>query len=94
MLYNQIRFDSRQYGQESITFESRIKWLRVDTQTRKTYPFSFLSTRVILQDEYINLDDLTELEDPSLFKMLELQPKPYEADTETLMDITFERDLN
>ena len=52
------------------------------------------TTRLILQDEYINLDDLTELDDATVFKPNELIAKSYEQDKWTQIDITFERDLN
>ena len=74
--------------------ESRIKWLRVDTQVRKTYPFALASSKLILQDKYVNLDNITELQDAEPFRVNEIQTKSYEADTETLMDITFERNLD
>ena len=74
--------------------ESRFKWLRVDTQVRKTYPFSIDSSELVLQDEYINLDDITKLTDVDPFKLNEIPTKSYEADSLTLMDITFERNLD
>ena len=42
----------------------------------------------------MNLDDITLLQDAEPFKLNEIQTKSYEADTETLMDITFERSLD
>ena len=32
MYYNQVRFDSFSYGQESIKAEAQIRWLSVNTQ--------------------------------------------------------------
>lgn len=32
MYYNQIRFDSLKYGLESVTQESHMKWLGINTQ--------------------------------------------------------------
>ena len=31
ILHNQIRFDARKYGEDSIVAESRFKWLRINT---------------------------------------------------------------
>ena len=74
--------------------ESRILWLRINTQSRETIPFKVSNTQLYLQDEYINLDDITELEDASIFKVHKLQTQPFEWNDYTQMDITFEMDLN
>ena len=49
--------------------ESRSIWLPVSTQVQQTIPFKISSTQLFLQDEYINLDELTELDDARVFKL-------------------------
>mgnify|MGYP001359323254 FL=1 len=47
-----------------------------------------------MQDEAINLDELTELENAEIFKM-ELSPlRPYEKDYKAQMDFTVEMNLS
>ena len=48
-----------------------------------------------MQDELINLDDLTELQDASVFKIEMETERSYERDLETIQDIRIEmnRDL-
>jgi len=41
---------------------------------QESIPFKVSTTKLFLQDEFINLDDITELEDDSIFKM-EQMPK-------------------
>ena len=68
--YNQIRFDSRHYGKASIVPESRLNWVQVNTQVQQTIPFKISSTQLYLQDHtFVNLDDLTELDEASIFKL-------------------------
>jgi len=69
LLYNQIRFDSNYYGEEAIIQESRIMWVPVNSQIQQSLPFKIMKTKLFLQDESINLDDLTEIEDASVFKL-------------------------
>ena len=47
-----------------------------------------------MQDEIENLDDFTELEDTSVFKLEMANPKPYEKDYNAQMDITIEMNLD
>ena len=67
----------------------------MNTQIQQTIPFKISSTRVLLQDHtFINLDDLTELEDASIFKV-ELKPvQPFEKEKYVQQDITVERNLD
>ena len=48
----------------------------------------------MLQDELINLDDLTELEDTTVFQLEQLPNKSYEKDYDVQVDITIEMNLN
>ena len=48
MYYNQIRFNSFKYGQESISRESHMKWLGINTQQQITIPFEVRTTKLLL----------------------------------------------
>ena len=52
------------------------------------------TTQLFLQDEILNLDDLTEFDDASVFKLENLPILSYEKDYFTQMDITIEMNLN
>ena len=94
MYYNQIRFDSLKYGLESVTQESHMKWLGINTQQQTTIPFEIRTTKLLLQDEVINLDDFTELEDETVFRFEQLPSRSYEKDYDVQLDITVEMNLN
>ena len=38
LIFNQIRFDSTAYGEDSIIPVTRLKWLPISTQVRQTTP--------------------------------------------------------
>ena len=61
LVFNQVRFDSSQYGHDSIISESKLQWVPVNSQIQQTVPFKISTTLLFLQDEDINLDDLTEI---------------------------------
>lgn len=68
LLKNQVRFDQQFYGEESIIQESRIDWHNVGNWgTRVQYLVT--KTEVFLQDIMVNLDELTELEDATVFEV-------------------------
>jgi len=71
---NQIRFDSSKYNAEAIVKESRFSWLRMNTSVRETIPFKIQSTQLNLKDNFFDIDELTEHEASSVFK-LEQMPK-------------------
>ncbi len=64
-----MRFDTRYYDADSIIRESKIIWVPINTQIQQTIPYKISTSEVILQDAIINLDDVTELNDDSIFKM-------------------------
>ena len=64
---NQIRFDSTKYGPDAIIKEAKTSWLAINTQVQSQIPYQVSSTQLFLQDEMINLDELTELSDGSVF---------------------------
>ena len=49
---------------------------------------------MILQDEPIDLDDLTEYNNNKLFQLEKLPNKSYDQDDRVQMDITIEMNLN
>ena len=77
-LSNQILFNPQDYREESVVKESRLQWMRINTQYRETTPLRVSMTRLFLQDEFINLDELTELEFNTPFKLEVLPKQPYE----------------
>ena len=57
-----------------------MKWLSINTQQQTVFPFKISTTKLLLQDEIVNLDDLTELEDETVFRLEQLPTKSYEKD--------------
>ena len=89
-----MRFDSESYNEEAIVPETRSIWLPVNTQVQQTIPFKLATSLLFLQDRFINLDELTELEDDTVFRF-KIEPfKSYEKDYDVQVDITIEMDLN
>ena len=94
MLNNQIRFDSNQFGPYSIIMKSRISWFRVSAFTQYDYPFKVQRTEVLLQDKIADLDEITQLNDPSLFKLVRQPTRPEDRVDDLIMVISIEMDLN
>lgn len=70
MLSNQIGFDSRKYGEEAIVNESILTWHKAPVKSNDhTIPYNVSLTKLLLQDLIINLDDLTERVNSSVFKL-------------------------
>ena len=57
-------------------------------------PFKITTTQLYLQDEIIALDEITELEDASIFKLEMLPLRSYEKDYDVQLDITVEMNLD
>ena len=57
-------------------------------------PFKVSATLLLLQDEIVNLDDMTELEDETVFRLDEMPIRSYEKDYDVQLDITVEMNLN
>ena len=53
-----------------------------------------ITTKLLLQDDLINMDDLTLLKNLSIFDLRPLPGRPYEKDYNTIMEISIERDLD
>ena len=74
--------------------ESRITWLPINTQMQEQVPFKVSTTKLYLQDEYLNLDQLTELENDTVFKMEQRPKQSYEKDDHTQLSINVEMNLD
>ena len=60
MLYhNTIHFDQLFMGDESIILESNTKWEPISVVAQMIFPYKVSRTLLDLQDEPINLDELT-----------------------------------
>jgi len=77
-MFNQIRFNTDKFGAEALTQESKLVWLRVNTQVRQTIPMKVETTHLNLQDELANLDDLTALSDKRVFNIVRQPIESYE----------------
>ena len=93
LLYNHIRFDSEYFGRESIKQESKMFWIRASSY-KQTQPFSVIKTELELQDEYLDLDEITRLEDASIFSLKALPARPYNFDDDISQNISIEMNLD
>lgn len=59
MLYNQKRFDTGSFGDESVKKEAKLLWLPINTQMRQTIPYKVSKSHLALQDKDINLNTIT-----------------------------------
>ena len=73
-----MRFDSEEFGKESIIRETRATWLTINTQTKQTLSYSLQRSKLHLQDKLLNFDDWTEIEEESVFQFAPLPVKSYE----------------
>lgn len=55
---------------------------------KQAVAFEIQTTQLHLQDLPINLDQVTELEDSSVFKLVRMAPEPYEVEGETFIFMT------
>ena len=51
----------------------------MSTQMQMQFPFVVSKTDLQLQDLAVNLDDVTLLQDSSVFRLDQLIPRPYES---------------
>ena len=65
---NEIRFESQLYGKESIIKESHMDWVRISTYIKFELPYEVSKSELSLQDELIDLDEITEMLDSSVFE--------------------------
>ena len=57
--------------------ESNGVWLPINTQFQQTLPYRISKMKVELQDEHVDLDELTLRQDSSIFKLDKLANQPY-----------------
>ena len=55
------------FGDESIIAESSVGWYRLSVQKQEGIVFEIVRTKLELQDLFVDLDEITELEDTSVF---------------------------
>lgn len=65
---NRIRFEANLYGSASIVKELKQETFAIPTQIQIEIPVKVKRTEVQLQDLYVSLDDVTNLEDSTLFE--------------------------
>ena len=82
------------YGEDSIVSESRVDWIRVGVTHQWEQPYSVRRTKLLLQDLHIDLDQLTELEDLTVFKLEKLPPQVKEDKEEMIQMMSFEMDMD
>ena len=88
-MHNEIRFDSELYGEESIILNSRVKKFKVQTDVPVEIPMQVYRSKVVAQDLPIDLDEITELEDSSLFRIDEQPPRIGSKIPGTIVEISF-----
>ena len=73
---NKIRFDFKKYGRDSIKQESEMQLSFLGAwRSRQVYEVS--TTELALQDLAINIDEITELQDSSVFELKPTITVPY-----------------
>jgi len=70
--------------------ESRLTWIPVNDKDQETTPYKVSKTYLELQDESLNLDQVTLINDEALFKVEVLPTRPYTKDFNAMMDVTIE----
>ena len=66
---NRIRFNSNEFGEDAFIRESDFLWNSVSTQVQLETVYKVSRTEIQLQDMHINLDELTEHTDSSVFRL-------------------------
>ena len=80
MLHNQKRFNPDLFHQDSIIEEAKLVWVPINSQWNQMIPYRIQRANVFLQDEAVDLDDLTLHQDSSIFKLVKMTNLPYEKD--------------
>ena len=91
---NEVYFDSGRYGESSINRTSKLRWKRFNTNSAETIPFKISRTSLELQDMLVDFDEMTELNDKSVFEFEELLTRPWTFDKVTLANISVEMNLD
>ena len=93
MLHNQKRFNPDLFYQDSIIEEAKLLWVPINSQWNQMIPYRIQRANVFLQDQAVDLDDITLHEDSSIFKLDKMTNLPYEKDRNVQMTITIEMSL-
>ena len=94
LMSNQIRFEPKVFGEESIITESTVAWYRPSVQKQEGIIFEIVRTKLELQDLFVNLDEITELEDTSVFEIKYTGQRPYEKDPNLVTSLIIENNLD
>ena len=79
-LSNQVRFDEKYFGYESVIKESRIEWIPISTQVQQMKVFEVSKQDLALQDQPISLEQITEIKEPHSFQLNSIASRPFEYD--------------
>ena len=94
---NRIRFDHQLYGPESIVKESEFHWFPIELQFKTEVPFKLRRTELRLQDYLFDMDDITQLEDTSVFRLQQTHSRPdvikKQGSDQALMRISIEMSM-
>ena len=82
------------FGEEAIVAESSVAWHRISVQKQDGIVFDIVRTRLELQDLFVNLDEVTELEDTSVFQIKYKGNRPYEKDPSFVTSLVIENNLD
>ena len=82
------------FGEEAIVAESSVAWYRISVQKQEGIVFDIVRTRLELQDLFVNLDEITELEDTSVFQIKYKGNRPYEKDPNLVTSLIVENNLS
>ena len=66
--------------------------MRLSAKMQLDFPYLVKTSSLELQDLYIDLDDVTLLEDDTIFKLDAFTPRPDERKKDLVIQISFEMD--
>ena len=71
-----------------------LEWITVNTQAAVSLPYQLTTKFASLQDEGIDLETLSSIENEGLFELSPMPQRSYEKDYETIMNINIELNLD
>ena len=86
---NLIRFDVREFAQEAIIAESVLTWINISADVVVDIPMDLTRQEIELQDNPINMQHLTEMQDATLFRIVQQPPRFLKQADEVVMSLTF-----
>ena len=78
VIKNEKLFDANKYGLESIVEQCSFTWVPINTQVRQSIPFKISMSTLFLQDKNVDLDEITEVIDNSMFKVDQIPVRSFE----------------